>query len=173
MSKKALIIIDMLNDFIEEKGALYCGQNARAIIPFIQQRLRLYRKNNDPIFYLQDSHDKDDKEFERFDEHGVIGTWGNEIIPELSPEPGEKVIPKKRFSGFYNTPLENELKIAGAEEIEVVGVCTSICVMDTVGGLVNRDYRVRVPVKGVADFSPDFHEFALKRMQQTYGAAVT
>ena len=172
MSKKALIIIDMLNDFIEEKGALYCGKDARAIIPFIQKQLYLYRKINNPVFYLQDSHDKDDKEFERFDEHGVIGTWGNEIIRELSPKPGEKVIPKKRFSGFYNTPLGDELKIAGVEKVEVVGVCTSICVMDTVGGLVNRDYRVLVPMKGVADFNPDFHEFALKRMQQTYGATV-
>jgi len=44
--------------------------------------------------------------------------------------------------------------------------------MDTVGGLANRDYRITVPIKGVADFDAEFHEFALKRMKRLYGAAV-
>jgi len=54
----------------------------------------------------------------------------------------------------------------------VVGVCTSICVMDTVGGLVDRDYAPIVPVRGVADFDPEAHEFALKRMKKIYGARI-
>ena len=172
MLKKALIIVDMLNDFVDEKGALYCGKEARAIIPFIQERLKTFRERGDLVVYLQDSHDESDKEFERFPKHCVEGTWGNEIIQELTPAPGEKVIPKKRFSGFYGTDLENILDSARVDEVEVVGVCTSICVMDTVGGLANRDYKVSVPIKGVADFDQSFHEFALKRMEKTYGARV-
>jgi len=54
-----------------------------------------------------------------------------------------------------------------------VGVCTSICVMDTVGGLANRDYNITVPVKGVADFDPEMHQFSLKRMEKIYGADVS
>lgn len=173
MSKKALIIVDMLNDFIDKNGALYCGDTARSIIPFIKQRLDAFRNRGDLVIYLQDSHDKNDKEFERFPRHCVTGTRGNEIIPELTPKSGEKVIPKKRYSGFYGTDLESILESAGVEEVEVVGVCTSICVMDTVGGLANRDYNITVPVKGVADFDPKFHEFALKRMKQLYGASVS
>jgi len=45
--------------------------------------------------------------------------------------------------------------------------------MDTVGGLVNRDYKVTVPVNGVADFDPEAHQFSLKRMKQIYGASVS
>jgi len=172
MSKKALIIVDMLNDFVDEKGALYCGDTARLIIPFIQERLKSYRNRKDLVIYLQDSHDEDDKEFEKFPKHSVAGTWGCEVISELSPQAGEKVIPKKRYSGFYGTDLENVLKSAGIDDVEVVGVCTSICVMDTVGGLANRDYKITVPVKGVADFDTAFHEFAIKRMKQLYGAGV-
>lgn len=172
MLKKALIIVDMLNDFISKNGALYCGDAARSIIPFIQERLEAFRNNKDLVIYLQDSHDKNNKEFERFPRHCVTGTWGNEIIPELTLKPGDKVIPKKRYSGFYGTDLENILESAGVDEVEVVGVCTSICVMDTVGGLANRDYKITVPVKGVADFDQKFHEFALKRMKQLYGASV-
>ena len=173
MSKSALIIVDMLNDFIEEKGSLFCGKEARAIIPFIQERLQTFRNSGDLVIYLKDNHDEDDKEFEKFPSHCVAGTWGNEIIPELSPKPGEKVIPKKRFSGFFGTDLEDILDTSGVEDVEVVGVCTSICVMDTVGGLTNRDYKVTVPVKGVADFDAQFHEFSLKRMKQIYGANVS
>jgi nicotinamidase/pyrazinamidase len=173
MSKRALIIVDMLNDFIEEKGSLFCGNEARAIIPFIQERLETFRNSGDLVIYLKDNHDEDDKEFEKFPSHCVAGTWGNEIIPELAPKPGENVVPKKRFSGFFGTDLEGILGSSGVEEVEVVGVCTSICVMDTVGGLANRDYKVTVPVKGVADFDAQFHEFSLKRMKQIYGANVS
>ena len=172
MSQKALIIVDMLNDFIDESGALYCGDSGQRIVPFTQERLKGYRERGDPVVYLQDNHDENDKEFERFPAHCVAGTWGCEIISQLSPEAGERIVPKKRFSGFYGTDLEGILKSAGVDEVEVVGVCTSICVMDTVGGLANREYSVSVPSSEVADFDPEFHEFSLKRMRQTYGAAI-
>jgi len=44
--------------------------------------------------------------------------------------------------------------------------------MDTVGGLVNRDYKVVVPRDCVADFDQEMHEFALKRMKNIYGAEI-
>nr|MBC8360268.1 cysteine hydrolase [Candidatus Desulfatibia profunda] len=172
MAKKALIIVDMLNDFVDKNGVLYCGDSVPPIIPFIKQRLGAFRDRGDLVVYLKDSHDEDDKEFERFPKHSVAGSWGSEVIPELAPQPGEPVIPKKRFSGFYGTDLEKILENAGVEAVEVVGVCTSICVMDTVGGLANRDYKVTVPVQGVADFDPEMHRFSLKRMQKIYGADV-
>ena len=173
MSKKALLIVDMLNDFVDKNGVLYCGETAQAIIPFIKKRLETFRNRGDLVIYLKDSHDEDDREFERFPSHCVAGTWGNEIITELAPKPGEKVVPKKRFSGFYGTDLESILDSAGVDEVEIVGVCTSICVMDTVGGLADRDYKISVPVKGVTDFDQKFHEFSLKRMKQIYGANVS
>ncbi|MDF1594034.1 MAG: cysteine hydrolase [Desulfobacterales bacterium] len=173
MPSKALIVVDMLNDFVDEKGALYCGETAREIVPFIGQRLDAYRKRKDLVIYLQDAHDRNDKEFEKFPEHCVSGTWGSQIIKALTPMPGEKVVPKKRFSGFYGTDLENILVEAGIAAAEVVGVCTSICVMDTVGGLANRDYAISVPIKGVADFDSEAHRFSLKRMEKLYGAEVS
>ena len=172
MTQKALIVVDMLNDFVDEKGVLYCGQSARDIIPFIQTRLETYRKNNDLIIYLQDSHDEDDKEFEKFPKHSVAGTWGNQIIPDLAPKEDDVIIPKRRYSGFYDTTLSQVLNNHDIEEVEVVGVCTNICVMDTVGGLANRDYAVVVPKAGVADFDPESHAFALKRMDTIYGANI-
>jgi nicotinamidase/pyrazinamidase len=173
MARKVLIIVDMLNDFIQKEGALFCGESAREIVPFIQQRLAHYRHSGESVIYLQDAHGADDREFERFPPHCIAGTWGNQIIDALAPRPGEPVLPKTRYSGFYGTSLDRILSELQPEEVEVTGVCTSICVMDTVGGLANRDYVVRIPEKGVADFDEEFHTFALKRMQRLYGAQLS
>ncbi len=172
MSENALIVVDMLNDFVDEKGALYCGQPARDIIPFVKGRIEACRKSGDLVIYLQDSHAEDDKEFERFPRHSVVGTWGHQIIPELAPQQRDIVIQKRRYSGFFETELSDLLKKHNIQAAEVVGVCTNICVMDTVGGLANQDYDISVPRAGVADFDPEFHEFALKRMDKIYGAKV-
>jgi len=172
MSENCLIVVDMLNDFVDEKGALYCGQSARDIIPFIKARIETFRKDGDPVIYLQDSHAEDDKEFEKFPRHSVTGTWGHQIIPELTPQQSDVVIQKRRYSGFFDTELSDLLDRHNIQDVEVVGVCTNICVMDTVGGLANRDYNTTVPRDGVADFDPEFHEFALKRMDKIYGAKI-
>jgi nicotinamidase/pyrazinamidase len=172
MIKAALIVVDMLNDFIDEKGALYSGQSARDIIPFVHLRLEAHRRAGSLVIFLQDAHAADDREFEKFPPHCVAGTWGSQIIDALAPQPGEQVLPKTRYSGFFGTDLEKILAEYGPEDVEVVGVCTSICVMDTVGGLANRDYRTIVPRAGVADFEAEAHRFALNRMERLYGATI-
>ena len=172
MKSETLIIIDMLNDFINPQGALYCGESAQAIVPFVQDRLAVFRRSGEPVIYLQDAHIADDKEFEKFPPHCVAGTWGSRIIEALAPLSEEAVIPKTRYSGFYATSLDRILADIQPSGVEVTGVCTSICVMDTVGGLVNRDYAVRVPQKGVADFDSQAHAFALQRMAKIYGVEI-
>lgn len=172
MDKTAFIIIDMLNDFIDPKGSLYCGASARNIIEPMHKSLEESRSRMEPVFFLKDAHDKNDLEFKRYPRHCVEGTWGSEIIDELAPKPGEIIVPKKRFSGFYGTDLENLLAGTGSSSVRVAGVCTSICVMDTVGGLANRDYRITVSRHEVADFDPEMHTFSIQRMKNIYGAEI-
>jgi len=167
-----LIVIDMLKDFIEKDGALYCGDKARDIIPFVQKRIEEMRNTGGTIIFLQDNHSEDDLEFEMYPKHCVKGTKGAEIIDEIEVNEDDIVIPKTKYSGFYNTELEKLLEEKKIGEIEVVGVCTSICVMDTVGDLRNRNYSVTVWRDGVADFDDKAHWFALKRMEKIYGAKV-
>jgi len=172
MRKTAYIIIDMLNDFIDPKGSLYCGPSSREIIVPIRRTLEESRTDSAPVIFLADSHDENDLEFNRYPPHCVTGTWGSEIIPELAPAPGEPVVPKKRFSGFYGTDLETLLAAKDVETVRVAGVCTSICVMDTVGGLADRDYRVIVSRREVADFDSEMQGFSLQRMEKIYGARI-
>ncbi len=167
---KVLLVIDMLNDFMDPSGALYCGDEAVKIIPVVRHLIDLFVRTEQHIIYLRDAHAEDDREFELFSRHAVKGTWGYRIIPELTPPAGSMVIDKTRFSGFYGNDLDKIIASIAPEEVWVSGVVTSICVMDTAGGLRNRDFAVVVPVDAVADFDPQAHEFALKRMHRVYGA---
>jgi nicotinamidase-related amidase len=159
----------MLADFVHKDGALYVGPTIDEIIPIVKEKIEQARERGDLVIYLTDNHIPDDKEFELFARHAVKGSPGAEIIPELKPKRGDKIVPKTRFSGFSRTKLEQVLKENKIERVEVSGVCTSICVMDTVGGLRDRDYSVTVDKKAVADFDQQMHRFALKRMKKIYG----
>jgi nicotinamidase/pyrazinamidase len=172
MPRKALLVIDMLRDFMDPDGALYCGEAAREIIPFVAGKIDEFRRQGELVIFIQDSHEPDDKEFELFPPHSVKGRPGSEIIGELMVKPEDYRVPKARYSAFYKSNLDEILKSESVEEVHVVGVCTSICVMDTVSDLRNRDLPSFVYLKGVADFDQEAHEFALKRMEKILGAKI-
>jgi nicotinamidase-related amidase len=169
---RALIVIDMLKDFIYEEGALYCGKKVKKIIPIVKKKINEAHKEGSVVIFLTDAHNKDDLEFKRFPPHCIKQSWGAEIIDELDVRKEDYIVPKTRYSGFYNTNLDAILKKHNITKADVVGVCTSICVMDTVGELKNRDIEVRIFKEGVADFDEEFHEFALKRMKRIYKAEI-
>lgn len=168
---RAVIVVDMLRGFLEDGYPLYCGAEARKIIPNVQRLLKDMQAEGATIIYLADTHDPDDKEFQMFPPHCVRGTAESEIIPELSDYPGV-VVPKRRYSGFYDTDLEDRLAKIRPEEVVVVGVCTDICVMHTVADLRNRDYPVVVYADCVASFDEEAHTFALIHMEKVLGGRV-
>ena len=106
------------------------------------------------MFFICDNHDPNDLEFEMFPEHCIRGTEESEIIPELAQVGGE-IIPKKRYSGFFGTDLDQRLAELRPEKVIVCGVCTDICVMHTAADARNRDYPVEIPVDCVATFDPE------------------
>jgi nicotinate phosphoribosyltransferase len=167
-----VLVVDMLRGFMEAGNPLYCGDRTRRIIPNIQSLLELELARNASVFFICDHHDPDDLEFKMFPPHCVAGTTEAEVIPELAKYPGE-VIPKKRYSAFYDTDLEEKLKQLKPEKIIVCGVCTDICVCHTVANARNRDYPVEVPVDCVASFDEKAHHFALEHIEKVLGASLT
>jgi nicotinamidase-related amidase len=172
MGKKALLVIDMLRDFMDTNGALYCGDEAREIVPFVNEKIREFRERGDLVIFMNDAHAPDDLEFDLFPPHCVKGTPGAEIIDAIEVTRGDLVIEKTRYSCFYGTTLEEKLGREKVDEVHMLGVCTSICVMDTASGLHDRDIPIIVYREGVADFDPEAHAFALKRMERILGAKV-
>ncbi len=170
---RVLIVVDMLEGFLRPGYPLYCGKGAENIIPFIKGKIEEYAKSDEPVIFVADHHADDDLEFQRFPKHCVAGTKESEVVSELKGIAKKEIlIPKKRYSGFYGTNLDEILEKENPGMVEVVGVCTNICVLYTVEELKNRDYNVRVYKQGVASFDDDAHEWALKQMESVLGAEV-
>lgn len=81
-------------------------------------------------------------------------------------------VAKTHFSGLLDTVLENILQRHGVEEVHLVGVCTSICIMETARDLDLQGYRVVVHRAGVAYLHQEDQEWALERMARLFGVSI-
>jgi nicotinamidase-related amidase len=106
---EAVLVVDMLRGFLEEGYPLYIRAESRRIIPNIQSLLERAPARGAKVFYICDNHTLDDLEFRMFPPHCIKGTAEAEVIPELVGYPGE-IVPKRRYSGFFDTILEAKLK---------------------------------------------------------------
>jgi nicotinamidase-related amidase len=161
---KALLIIDMLNDFVRDDGALPVPI-AKNLIKPINSQINEFRKAGEPIIFVCDSHDENDKEFKAWPKHAIEGTEGAEIVGELNKRPEDIVVRKKRYSAFYNTELDKILKEKKVDTLLITGVLTDICVLYTAADGVMRDYKVVVLKDCVGSTSTHAHEWAIKHMK--------
>ena len=168
----AVIVIDMVKCFLERGHPLYVGDKGRRIIPNVQRLLEQELARGSEIFFICDHHDPDDLEFKMFPPHCIEGTPEAEVIPELVRYPGE-IIPKKRYSGFFGTQLDEKLRQLKPDKLIICGVLTNICVLHTTADARNRDYEVEVPVDCVTSPDEKAHRFALEHMEKVLGAKLT
>ncbi len=166
-----VLVVDMVRGFCEDGNPLYTGESARRIIPNVRRLLEREARAGSRIIFICDNHDPDDLEFQMFPKHCVAGTAEAEIIPELADFPGD-ILPKKRYSAFFNPDLEEQLKRLAPDKLIVCGVCTDICVMHTVADARNRDYPVEVPADCVATHTEETQRFALDHIERILGARV-
>jgi nicotinamidase/pyrazinamidase len=173
MPNEALLIIDMLNDFVLE-GAPLEVPDTRKIIPAIKREISSARKEGKPIIYICDSHDKDDREFSRFGwpAHAVTGTEGAKVVAALAPEKNDIVIEKKTYLAFYNTSLDSTLKKLGIDSLILTGCVTHICILFTTVEAVPRGYSVSVPADAVAGLAKEDHESGLRIMKNVLGVKI-
>jgi ureidoacrylate peracid hydrolase len=68
-------------------------------------------------------------------------TWSTDIVPALKPRDGDVIVPKHRFSGFFETELDQVLRDRGIEYLVVTGCTTSVCVESTIRDAMFRDYH--------------------------------
>lgn len=169
--KEALLVIDMLKDFIEKDGALCIGDAGR-VIKNVAERIEQYRAQNKPVIYIVDRHLPHDAEFDMFPPHCLEGEWGGEVISEIAPGKEDYVIPKRRYSAFFGTDLDLTLRELDIKELELVGVCTQICVLYTAADARMLNYSVVVRSDCVDSFDRQAHDFALKEMESTLGCKV-
>lgn len=168
-----VLVIDMVRGFLEPGHNLYCGDEARKIIPNVRELLLRERDAGSEILFISDHHDPDDLEFQVFPVHCVKGTDEPNVIAELTEFQTESnVVPKNRYSGFFNTSLAQQLEDLLPDKIIICGVCTDICVLHTTSDARNRDYSVEVPADCVASFDADAHRWAVSHLEKILGAKV-
>jgi len=168
----ALVVVDMQNDFVKPGGALVVP-TAAATIPAVQRLLSLARGRGIKVFFTQDTHQEGDIEFPIWGPHVLRGTWGWQIVDELAPQPGERVLEKLRYDGFFGTPLDHELRLAGIHSLIVCGTVANICVLHTAGSAALRGYRVILPVDAVSAITPFDLQVAIRQVSFLYRGVIT
>lgn len=165
IGSKALLVIDMLNDFVLDGAPLKVLKIERIIEP-IKREIEKARSEGYHVVYLCDSHEENDREFELFPPHAIRNTEGSKIIEELKPQGNDIIVRKNTFSGFFNTDLDEILKKLSVKKLIVTGDVTNICILYTVAGAVMRGYKVDVVKDAVIGLNKRDHSFALDQMKR-------
>ncbi len=164
----AVLVVDMLKDFFKEGGAMVLDGGEALYAPH-QKLLAAGRAAGMPILWLNQSLPPDDSLFEMRTVHCLAGSWGAEVVDELPVEEGDIIIPKRRYSGFFQTTLDLTLRERGINTVIVTGVVTNICVRSTVHDAFFLRYKVLVPEDLVMATSPQAQEVTLYDIDTHYG----
>ena len=157
---KTLIVVDMQNDFID--GSLGTAE-AVTIVEAVKAKIAEYRNRGDEVIFTRDTHHENYMETNEGKHlpvvHCIEGTKGWEIREELDTE-GAKIIDKPSF-GYTGW------KDFDFEEVELVGLCTDICVVSNALMIKAQfpEIKVSVDASCCAGVTPESHEAALKTMQ--------
>lgn len=178
---KTLIVIDMQNDFID--GALGTKE-AQAIVPNVRKKIEEYEARGDKIIFTRDTHREnylDTMEGKILPvKHCIENTDGWEISKELDTSIASVIIDKPNF-GYVNWAsylsdvdyiseednwLDIEIEVP-PECIELVGLCTDICVVSNALILkaIYPETNITVDASCCAGVTPESHKAALTTMR--------
>ena len=168
-ARAAVLVVDMQNDFGAVGGMFHRAgidiSGIKAAANATRRLLSAAREARIPIVYLRMEHEPDLSDIGPTDgphwiKHSpdgvgdtvtapdgsqsrilVRGTWNSEILDELAPELGDRVVSKHRYSGFFETELDDVLRELGVTHLLVTGCTTSVCVESTVRDAMFRNYH--------------------------------
>jgi nicotinamidase-related amidase len=160
--KPAIIVVDMLKDNLKESSRNLYFHRGRAILPNLQRLLAESRKRRFPIIFACDSFLKDDFIFKgRMKVHSLRGTKGAEVVNDLKPAPADIILPKRRFSAFFKTDLDQTLRTLGVDTIIVTGMTMEVCVLMTVMDGLSHDFSAIILEDCTTSRSKEFHQGCL------------
>lgn len=164
---KALLIIDMQNDFVDPKGVL-CVAGAKATIPAIADMANYARSKKDwVVIYIVREHqtnglDVDQPRVPLFTDgkpgYCVPGTWGGAIVDGLEVKDGDLVVAKTRNSAFFQTPLDNILRRLGVKTCVLAGTQYPNCVRGTANDAMSLNYETICALECCSAKTPEVAE---------------
>jgi ureidoacrylate peracid hydrolase len=188
-SRTAVVVIDIQVDFASPDGVLgKVGLDINVVAPAVaaaERLVALARAARTPVVFvgLQTAASLDSPAWrERTRRRGSIpseesavcrvGQRGADFVGPR-PLPGELVIPKIRYSGFFGTNLDAGLKALGVDTLLVCGLTTECCVDSTVRDAFHLDYHVFIAADACAAYEPEVHEASLKNLELNCAILVT
>jgi nicotinamidase-related amidase len=188
--RTALLVVDMQRGFLDSGAAMEVPE-ARAIVPVVADLVARFRRQGLPVVFSQfvyapaapllvgDLHPEHRPAvpgaptgFGHPSSACLEGDPSVDVVPELAPRPGELAVRKHWYDAFAGTALDGALRARGLRSLVVTGTMTDICVLATVVGAFNREYRVTVVEDGVATLWPAIQEATLDIVRRAYGRVV-
>jgi len=164
----ALLTIDMQNLF---------DRIARPVLRNILKVIQTCRQKNIPVIFTQHGHTEPESD------GGILGEWWGELIvggtkdweflPEMKIESRDRILPKKRYSAFFETDLDQILRSRGIQDLIVSGVMTNLCCETTARDAFMRDYRVFFLIDGTATGRSELHLATLKNLGFGFAYLIT
>lgn len=171
-SKTAVLIADMLVDFVSPIGKLFVPDTRKTIAP-LRRLIDRGRKAGATMAYIQDWHRPDDPEFSIWGPHAIQETPGTRVIPELAPSPRDCVIRKRTYDPFFATDLDLLLRQKHIKNVIVTGTVANICVLHAAGSADLRGYEVIVPIDTISALTPFDFQTALRQISFVYQGKLT
>jgi len=141
--RPAIIVVDMVKDSFSEEHHLPITKEAKPIIPRINHLLRRGRELGIPIVFACDSFLPDDFIFKgKMKPHSLRGTDGSKVTDEIKVADGDIILPKRRFSAFFKTDLDQTLRTWDIDTVVVGGITTNVCVLMTAMDALSHDFSV-------------------------------
>lgn len=159
MTRYALIIVDMIKDNVNIRGESGLDVAASKIMPVLLGMARAFRRFGCPVLFACDSFIEGDFIFQsRLRPHAIRGTGGDLPLDELEPESTDIILPKRRFSAFYKTDLDQLLRSWGVDTVAVAGITTNVCVLMTALDAVQNDIRAVIVSDACACHKQAIHD---------------
>jgi len=184
--RTALVVVDMQRAFLEPGEAMEVPP-AREVVPRIQELLMAFRARRLPVVFteflytetapllvgeLHPEHRRaapgTPRGFGRPSSSCLAGEANVATIAELAPHPDELVVQKPSYDAFHGTVLDGALRARGITHLVITGTLTDICVLATVVGGFNREYRMTVVEDGVATLWPEIQRATLDIIARAY-----
>lgn len=172
----ALLVVDMQRFFLDPAAPLY-SENSDAILPRVRDLIAAFREAKRPVVYLAQMHkaveiDRGQQLANWWTLPPLEGTPEVAIHPEIAPVAGEKVIAKRRYSGFHATDLDLTLRVMSVRDVAICGVLTNVCCEGTARDAFMHDYRVFFPADGTATLNEAMHVGALRTLSGWYAKVI-
>ena len=165
MKEPALIVIDMLNDFLQ---AWPPASKQRLRVPFVLDRNRTGSPDTRRVWVRQEFQPDLRDAFPEMRAKGIRitiqGTEGCQIASDLAVAPSDTVIIKKRYSAFYGTTLDHILADLRPDGLILAGINTHACIRTAAIDAYQRDWEVILAADCVDSYDQEHHEISLRYM---------